>query len=478
MTTNLGLVAHAAERHPDVIATDGMRDRAAEAGLANPWRADEADNRGTEAVTGQLADGDVLDDPLLDLLQPVVICLQDFGGLVEIEPVLRLNRPWQLRQPLEVGTDHADLWRERVLLLQSLHLDQRLRLDLFRHAGGLDLLAQLAGQALFGTPLAKLLLNGTHLLPEEVLALLLVHPGLGLGLDLLPQIEHIEALLDDHAEPAQPLDRIKQLQELLALLGGKLRRERNQVGEPARLVDTADHRQDLFRHVWQHRDVALNLLQHRRHGRLSLGRGVHRIIPPGDTSDYVGLLLDDLLDHSAGQSLENDVGVPPRAGDALAHFGDHADGAKLILLGLLLIRRPALRGSPWGIGGVHRPVRAFVVQIRQRVRQGIGDQLAELAVRLDPVSHRPGRTIIALWQCRHRTLGQHKHMTGRETGGPIQDHRRLLVLDGEGDRHVGQEQRFLDYQHWQRHRSAFGHLWAHRSAAGPWLGHSRLRCLL
>ena len=78
-----------------------------------------------------------------------------------------------------------------MLLLQPLDLDQRLRLDLLRHAGGFDLLAQLAGQRLFGAGLAQLLLDGAELLAQEVLALLLVHAGLRFGLDLLPQIEHV-----------------------------------------------------------------------------------------------------------------------------------------------------------------------------------------------------------------------------------------------------------------------------------------------
>ena len=106
-----------------------------------------------QLVAGQLAHGDVLDDPLLDLFQPVVVLVEDARGLVEVEPVLGLDRPRQLGQPLQVGADDADLRRERMLLLQPLDLDERLGLDLLRHAGGFDLLAELAGDALFGASL-------------------------------------------------------------------------------------------------------------------------------------------------------------------------------------------------------------------------------------------------------------------------------------------------------------------------------------
>ena len=184
-----------------------------EAGLADARRADEAEDRRSQAVSRQLAHGDELEDALLDLLQAVVIFAQDAGRLGQVEPVLGLDGPGQLDQPLQVAADDADLGRERVLLLQPLDLDQRLGLDLLRHAGGFDLLAQLAGHRCLVPALAQLLLDGADLLAQEVLALLLVHPGLRLGLDLLAQVEHVQPLLDDDAQAAQPLDRIEDLEQ-------------------------------------------------------------------------------------------------------------------------------------------------------------------------------------------------------------------------------------------------------------------------
>ena len=76
-----------------------------------------------------------------------------------------------------------------------------------------------AADRLLRAALAQLLLDRAHLLAQVVLALLLVHPGLRFGLDLLAQVEHIEPPLDHHAEAAQPLDRIEVFQQFLPLLG-------------------------------------------------------------------------------------------------------------------------------------------------------------------------------------------------------------------------------------------------------------------
>src|SRR5437016_4561996 len=92
-----------------------------------------------------------------------------------------------------------------MLLLEALDLDERFRLDLLGHAGGLDLLPQLTDDRGLAAPLAKLLLDGAQLLAQVVLTLLPVHPRLRLRLDLLTQIEDVEALLDQDAEAAQAL---------------------------------------------------------------------------------------------------------------------------------------------------------------------------------------------------------------------------------------------------------------------------------
>src|SRR5206468_9593842 len=79
MTADLGLVAHAAERHAHELAAERPRDRLADRRLAGAGRADEREDGARLAVgldaplLAQLADGDVLDDAVLHVLEPGVV---------------------------------------------------------------------------------------------------------------------------------------------------------------------------------------------------------------------------------------------------------------------------------------------------------------------------------------------------------------------------------------------------------------------
>src|SRR5690606_30396639 len=84
--SDLGLVVDAAQAHADELAAEGLRDAPAEAGLARAGRAGEAEDRPLHVLL-QLADGQVFEDPLLDLLQVVVVGVEDLASPLEIEAV-------------------------------------------------------------------------------------------------------------------------------------------------------------------------------------------------------------------------------------------------------------------------------------------------------------------------------------------------------------------------------------------------------
>jgi len=65
---DLGLIVYAAERDAHEVAAGRLRDRLAERGLADARRTDQAQDRPGQLV-GALLDGEVLDDPLLDLVE-------------------------------------------------------------------------------------------------------------------------------------------------------------------------------------------------------------------------------------------------------------------------------------------------------------------------------------------------------------------------------------------------------------------------
>ena len=78
MRTNLRSSARAIEWPSDVLPT--------------PGRTDEAEDRPAQVVL-QLRDGEVLDDPLLHLLEVVVVVIEDRPGVLEVQVVRAWRRP-------------------------------------------------------------------------------------------------------------------------------------------------------------------------------------------------------------------------------------------------------------------------------------------------------------------------------------------------------------------------------------------------
>ena len=108
MAADLRLVAHAADRQSHELAAERVRDRVPERGLADARRPDEAEDLAGDLVA-QLRDGEVLDDPVLHLLEVEVIGVEHLARVIEIEVVLGVALPRQREDPLEVGADHAVL---------------------------------------------------------------------------------------------------------------------------------------------------------------------------------------------------------------------------------------------------------------------------------------------------------------------------------------------------------------------------------
>ena len=193
---DLRLVVDAADGDPRVLALQRPRDGLAERGLADAGRADEAEDRAGD-VAAQLRDGEVLDDPLLDLLQVEVVLVQHLTRVREIEVVLRRLRPGQRQDPVDVGADHAVLGRGSREALEASQFAVDGLARLLRQVGRLDPLAQLADLRLLGVALAELLLDRLHLLAQEELALALLHLRLDLRLDLGAELEDLQLAVQD-----------------------------------------------------------------------------------------------------------------------------------------------------------------------------------------------------------------------------------------------------------------------------------------
>ena len=101
--------------------------------LPVPGRAGEAEDRALHVLL-ELADRQVFEDPLLDLLEVVVVGVEHLAGPAQVEPVAARLAPGQDRQPVEVGPDDRVLGRARVHARQPLELALGLVQDLLRRA--------------------------------------------------------------------------------------------------------------------------------------------------------------------------------------------------------------------------------------------------------------------------------------------------------------------------------------------------------
>src|SRR5208282_744308 len=187
VAADLCLVAHAAERHADELATGRLRDRLAERSLADAGRPDEAEDRAGQLV-GALLDGEIFDDALLDLVEAEMVSIEDRLRRGKILLDLRAPLPRDREQPVEIISHDRRLGRHRRHLPQLLDLAERLLARLLGELRRLDPLFELRHfvLALF---VAELLLDRLHLLVEVVFALRLLHLTLDARADALLDLQ-------------------------------------------------------------------------------------------------------------------------------------------------------------------------------------------------------------------------------------------------------------------------------------------------
>ena len=104
---------------------------------------------GPLGVALELAHGEVLEDALLDLLEVVVVLVEHFARVLEVEVVGRHLLPGEAGQPVEIGADDRGLGALRVAALQAADLALQLFLRRLGHAllfGRLAVAGDLLGQ--------------------------------------------------------------------------------------------------------------------------------------------------------------------------------------------------------------------------------------------------------------------------------------------------------------------------------------------
>lgn len=101
VAADLGLVAHAAQRDANEFAPRGLRDRLAERGLTDTRRTHEAHDRPLELLRA-LLHREIFDDPLLDLVEAVMVVVEDRLRAAQILLHAGLRAPRDRQHPVEI----------------------------------------------------------------------------------------------------------------------------------------------------------------------------------------------------------------------------------------------------------------------------------------------------------------------------------------------------------------------------------------
>ena len=352
---DLGLVADASDRDADELATQRARDRLAERRLADSGRADEAEDRPREVVL-QLRDREVLEDPLLDLVEVEVVLVEDLARAHEIEVVLGHLVPGEAEDPFDVGADDAVLGRRRRQLLEPGELAVDCLAGFFGEVELGGAVAELLELGLLGVALAELVLNRLQLLPQEVLALRRLHLGHDLRLDLRAELGDLELAIEDHEHRAEALLDVGQLEQLLLLLGLQPKRGGDEVAERARLVDVGSGERELLGQVRHEPDQARKegldvLLQ-----RLGLGAIPRRRPEPPRTGRRGTARPGPGRRGGSGGCPGRGRAASRRDADHLLHDRGGADLVQVVPAGLLDARGPSRpRGRSSGRSRRPRP---------------------------------------------------------------------------------------------------------------------------
>ena len=353
MAADLGLVAHAAERHAHELAVRRARDRLAERGLADAGRADQAQDRALDPLHA-LRDRQVFDDAFLDLVEAVVILVEHLLRGRDVVVHLGALLPRHLDQPVDVVAHDRGLRGHRRHQLQLVELGLRLLARLLRHAGLGDALFQLAELVRGVLEVAELLLDRLHLLVEVVLALALLHLRLHAAADLLLDLQHLHLALDHGHDLLEARAHVLRFQDLL--LFGKLERHvrGDGVGEAPGLLDAGERGQDLRRHLLVELDVLLEVRHDRARQHVHLALVV--LLDVGQRRHVGGEVAVrlDVLDHGARDALDQHLDRAVGELEQLQDGRDRADGVEVAALrivdvGLLLRDEQDLLVAPHGL---------------------------------------------------------------------------------------------------------------------------------
>mmetsp|Transcript_97484 Transcript_97484/g.275763 ORF Transcript_97484/g.275763 Transcript_97484/m.275763 type:complete len:373 (+) Transcript_97484:1004-2122(+) len=189
VTFDLGHVVQTADAEAIELAAKGLGDGAADGRLPHTRRADEAKNLSLHRPT-KCAHRDELQNPLLHVVEAIMIAVEDGASPLQAERVRAVDPPRHVREPIEVVPRHLVLLRllDEVGELVHLRIDRVLRV--LRYDLVLQALSELAKELVGAITLvlAELLFDKPQLFTEHVLALLSADLFLDLARNLVLQL--------------------------------------------------------------------------------------------------------------------------------------------------------------------------------------------------------------------------------------------------------------------------------------------------
>ena len=274
VAADVGLVAGAAQRDADVLAPHRPGDRLGDRGLADARRAGEEEDAAARPsrLAGLLLDGaglrlpvdgvglllglglfgrlarllrklphrQELENPILDVLQAVVVLVEDARRLGNVQLLLGAGVPGQLRDRLEIRADDLRLHRLAADASQPVPLPVGLLAGVLREIQSVELRLELLEPVVGGAvAFAQLLLDRLELLAQVHLALAAADLFLDLGLDVLLGREHVDLPLDADQDAAQPVLDRERLQQSLLVGNRDVEVSGHQVRQASGLVDLA-----------------------------------------------------------------------------------------------------------------------------------------------------------------------------------------------------------------------------------------------
>ena len=219
VAADLGLVAHAAERHAHELPAGGAGDRLADRGLAGSGRPDEReDDAGAvrvrePALRAELPHGQVLGDAALHVVEALVVGVEHRARVRRVEPLLGALAP---RAPTAASRGTCGWWTPRRSGRPCARGAPSSRCACSRTASGIPA-SSIFARVLLGdrtVRLAQLLADRVHLLAQDVVALLLLRPVLDVVADALADLQLGQALALELQRQRQPLDHVERLQQL------------------------------------------------------------------------------------------------------------------------------------------------------------------------------------------------------------------------------------------------------------------------